>query len=446
MNKAFNALEKETERVLKLGQYISYNSAWDFVEDLEKIDVKIKTFQKNNPKESVVLYELFLSGCYEKFEEIDDSGDNLGMFIDGLFCDWIDARQKAKADPEETIKQILNWMENDNYGVTYNLEKDIVKVLRKKELEYFKNIIQDRFNAAIKKESPKRKQCPDFSANVRNNADILKEIFKKTKNIAAYEDLTNKIGMEPRDCRNFAEIYKMKKKWNEALAWVEKGLDLGKKGSFGSQYAYDLDVLKKDLLLKLGKKKDALQYSWEEYQQFPSEFTYEDFMKYVPNNKRGQWHKKAMEVAQKAPIMHTIDLFLKVKEYGLLKTKIDSATPKNIEELGHYLLEPVAEVLEKRKELSTAGKVYKALGMRIINRGKSKYYDIAIGHFSKLKQIYLQLNQKQSWMRFANTVKKNHSRKKSFMEDFEKIIHDIPVKPEETVSQKLRNRWQKQIS
>ena len=192
--KAFNALEKEIENVLNLGQYISYNSAWDFVEDLEKVDAKIKTFQKNHPIEAVALYELFLSGCYEKLDEIDDSGDNLGMFMDGLFCEWIDSRQKAKEDPEETINQILNWMKNDSYCVTYNLEKDIVKVLRKKELEYFTTIIQDRFNTAIKKEPKKKKPYPDFSADVRNNADMLKEIFKKTKNITAYEDLTNIIG------------------------------------------------------------------------------------------------------------------------------------------------------------------------------------------------------------------------------------------------------------
>ena len=28
---------------------------------------------------TVRLYEMFLSGCYEKVEEVDDSGGNLGM-------------------------------------------------------------------------------------------------------------------------------------------------------------------------------------------------------------------------------------------------------------------------------------------------------------------------------------------------------------------------------
>ena len=46
---------------------------------------------------TIPLYEIFLSGCYEKAEEIDDSGGNLGMFFEELFCSWIDARQKAKS-------------------------------------------------------------------------------------------------------------------------------------------------------------------------------------------------------------------------------------------------------------------------------------------------------------------------------------------------------------
>ena len=33
---------------------------------------------------------LYLEGHYEKAEEIDDSGGELGMFFEELFCSWID--------------------------------------------------------------------------------------------------------------------------------------------------------------------------------------------------------------------------------------------------------------------------------------------------------------------------------------------------------------------
>jgi len=42
------------------------------------------------------------SACYEKVEELDDSGGNFGMFVVTLYCGWIKARQAARADADET--------------------------------------------------------------------------------------------------------------------------------------------------------------------------------------------------------------------------------------------------------------------------------------------------------------------------------------------------------
>ena len=79
----------------------------------EKIDRLVEVGEANR---SVRLYEMFLSGCYEKAEEIDDSSGRLGMFFEELFCSWIEARKKSRCVVEATIHQILKWMGNDGYG------------------------------------------------------------------------------------------------------------------------------------------------------------------------------------------------------------------------------------------------------------------------------------------------------------------------------------------
>jgi len=110
-------LISQIERVLDLGQFISYNQSWDFVHDLEHIKDKIDDLVESGEADQAVrLYEMFLSGCYEKAEEIDDSSGNLGMFFQDLFLSWIKTRQKAGHAAEETVGEILNWMENDEYG------------------------------------------------------------------------------------------------------------------------------------------------------------------------------------------------------------------------------------------------------------------------------------------------------------------------------------------
>lgn len=89
-------ITKEIEQALKPGRFIEYSGSWDFVSSLEKVKTKIDALIKNGETQRAVsLYEVFLAGCYEKAEELDDSGDNLGTFFGELFCDWIKARQKA---------------------------------------------------------------------------------------------------------------------------------------------------------------------------------------------------------------------------------------------------------------------------------------------------------------------------------------------------------------
>ena len=135
MRKKSDPLISVIERVLDLGEFIPYNRSWDFVRSLEDVKHKIDALVKDGQAERAVsLYELFLCGCYEKADEIDDSGGNLGMFFENLFCAWINARQKAKYDPEETVQNILRWMDNDDYGFCYNIESNVVKALNKKSV------------------------------------------------------------------------------------------------------------------------------------------------------------------------------------------------------------------------------------------------------------------------------------------------------------------------
>jgi len=79
-------LTSQIELALDLGQFISYNQSWNFVHDLEDIKNKIDDLMESGESDwAVRLYELFLSGCYEKVEEIDDSSGNLGMIFQDLF-------------------------------------------------------------------------------------------------------------------------------------------------------------------------------------------------------------------------------------------------------------------------------------------------------------------------------------------------------------------------
>lgn len=89
-------------------------------------------------REAVELYETFLAGCYDKADEIDDSGGNLGDFFHGLFVSWIDARQRAGCPAKDTVGFVLRWIDRDNYGFCHDIEGDVAKVLDRRGLALFK--------------------------------------------------------------------------------------------------------------------------------------------------------------------------------------------------------------------------------------------------------------------------------------------------------------------
>jgi len=170
---------------------------------------------------------MFLSGCYEKAEEIDDSGGNLGMFFEEIFCSWIEVRQKAGYPDKETVRTILQWMENDRYGFCYNIEKKLVEVLNKQGLAVFEATILARFDEALESVEPDSvKRIYDYPYDIRQNAEILRIIYSTKKDIESYLGLCDKVGTTPKDCENIAKLYKdrrLTRRFKLSVIMIPKG-------------------------------------------------------------------------------------------------------------------------------------------------------------------------------------------------------------------------------
>ena len=239
------------EQALWYDRFISSEAVFGFVEDLEAAKACIdELVTQKEAKRAVGLYELFMTGCYEKMDDIDCE-DEMGIFFEDLFCSWVHARQEANFDSQETVHQMFKMMENDDYGLCYGIEKDVVNVLGKKEFTAFKGEIYSRFEKAISLTKTDKKKINDISWEVRKNAEILKAIFEIQKNVGEYLELCEKIGITPRDCEVIANIHKGRRKWTNALEFVEQGLLLEKEQDWPNQSSYCLSKLKRELLNKL---------------------------------------------------------------------------------------------------------------------------------------------------------------------------------------------------
>lgn len=88
-----------------------------------------------------------------------------------------------------------------------------------------------------------------------------------------------------------------------------------------------------------------------------------------------------------------------------------------------------------------AAKVYRALGMRILNARKSKYYDAALLNFEDAKRCYERSGLHREWAALVADVRRAHHRKAGFMGAFERLIAGQAPSDEPSFLARARSRW-----
>lgn len=435
--KQIDPLEKAIEAALSPGRFISYNAAWSFMEDVQGVANDIGKIIQKEPARAARLHEIFIAACHEKADEIDDSSGNFGMLVEELFQGWIKARQGANFDPDETAISLISWMEDDPYGFCHDLERGVVKVLDKKGLAAFIQQIRAKFESAPTQDDKEKR----FSGYERRRwGGVLKTLLAVQRNVDAYIALCDQIGLEAKDCIAIAKIYKSRERAEDALVWIERGFKIARSERGKSYEEYELRELKRTLLVKIGRPKDALQSAWSEFEVHPSTFAYEELMRYVPNKEKTSWHQKAMAASEKGDLCSLIELWLMHKEFDRLVSYLHRITDDALEDLSHYRTEPLARKLE-RSHPDVSARVYRALCMRIVNAGKSKYYDAALGHIERAKKCYTKANLDTDWQAVVADVRKRHFRKKGFMAGFEDIVTGTPRHVEPPFLERAKARW-----
>jgi len=427
-------IERQIELALSPGTFIRDHACFSFVSGLEEVAAGIGKLTVNDPARAVALCESFLAGCYEKAEELDDSSGSFGQFVDGLVRAWIKARQASGAGPDETAARLLAWMDDDPYGFCYEIEKDAVKVFDKAGLAAFEKQVRARFEATAK---PPGNQPEHLR---RRWSEVLRTLYLAQRDIAAYVALAGETGLTAQDCHAVATLLAARRKPDEALAWVERGIDLDRKTPLGSMAGYGLARLRRELLTRLGRGNEALDIAWAAFREHPGKYSYDDLMKLVPKAGRRAWHEKAMDAAKDADLHDLIDLLLETKETKRLAELVRGTSDEALEQLSHYTTEPAAKKLEKTRA-DVAARLWRAQGMRIVNAGKSKYYEAALSNFERAKRCYERAGLTAGWEETVRQMRAAHHRKTGFMSGFEALAAGSGPGGQPSFLERAKARW-----
>jgi tetratricopeptide (TPR) repeat protein len=433
-------LERAIENALSPGYFVGDRACYSFVSELEEAESGIAPLIESAPDRAVGLYETFLAGCYEKAEELDDSSGSFGMFVEQLFCSWVKARQAAGPSPDETAAQLLAWIDDDPYGFCYGLEAKVSSVLDKAGQAALVAQVRERFDAAALADEEGAERQPSYER--RRWAEVLRAMHIGQRDVRAYVELAEETGLTAKDCQAVAQLLITKRKREDALSWVQRGIEIAGRDPRSSYSGYDLRNLRRELLRALGRGQEALDSAWIEFHEHPSIHSYEELMKFVSKHDRAAWHAKAMDASAGADLYSLLILFTETKETERLRHLVDKIADGKLEEVSHYALELAARCLE-RTSAAAAARLWKTMGMRIVNAGKSKYYDAALGNFERAKRCYERAGLAEQWEEVVQAVRHEHRRKYGFMPGFEKIVSGSRPHEEPPFLERAKARWAK---
>jgi len=428
-------LEHAIEEAMRPGDFISYRQSWDFVRDIEEVAARVlKLIRKGHATDAVPLLETFIAASYEKAEEIDDSSGSFGMFVQTLFCDWVRARNAAKAPPEETTELLLSWMEQDDYGFCYELERDLVKVLNKRGLRALAAQVRTRLDTAAMDD-----QGPAGFPHRRWTA-ALKRILAVQGDAEAYLALAEEDSLESSDCDVIASIQETRGALEDALTWVDRGLALADNEHYSSA-TYELKKRQRALLSRLGRSDEAIAAAWADFEHAPGRYAYETLMELVPEDERAAWHDKAMAAADRGDLPSVIGLLVETREVDRLAARIGGAGNDQLERMSHSVSVPAAELLTEEHP-GVAARLFCAQGLRIVNAGKSRYYDAALGFFLRARDSFAAAGLQQQWETIVSEIRSAHGRKYSFMPGFERVAAGGPAaESQPSFLERARSRW-----
>ena len=216
--------EKKIESALMLGHFVSWREVSEFRDDLGDLLDDLASFADKRPKDSLPIFEIFIAGCLEKGDEIDDSGNDLGSFLDELACAWTRCCHDAGMKGDEYIRKLAHWIDADSIGFFSDLESTIIPSLTKEYREALETELKRRLDT-LSRETPQTagREQNRIDADRRSAIETLKKLYAETKNATALIEFCDRYGVDQKDCLNLANTFHSRKKLDRALEWAEKG-------------------------------------------------------------------------------------------------------------------------------------------------------------------------------------------------------------------------------
>lgn len=398
---------------MDLGRYIAWNEGFGFTGKLEDVHRDLVAFAKAHAKEALGYFDVFLAGCLVKGNEVDDSGGEFGMFLDGLFQSWTRCCSAAGMKPADFIRKLAHWMKADDIGFCHDLEETVIPALSKEYRSELRISLEQRLG---KKPSDDMTETERRESSYQRQSTLstLKKLFVSTNNTTALIQTGEQYGFTPEDCLALATAFGSRGQLERALEWSERGLKCGDARN------YELERLRRQLMTKTGRRGDAVKEAWEKFEQLPSIHTLEDVLECASKGDKKDLTSKALVVLEKADLQNAAEAFHELGAIDPLIRRIDDAKDQDLKKLYYSNAIPIAKSIAKKHPIQSA-RLYVAQALVVLDHKKSKAYHHAHDYLHEAKILFERAGEKETWSRWVEVIRHEHRLKSGFMPDFEEI-------------------------
>jgi transposase len=88
-----------------------------------------------------------------------------------------------------------------------------------------------------------------------------------------------------------------------------------------------------------------------------------------------------------------------------------------------------------------AARLWRAMGMRIVSAGKSRYYQAALQNFEQARRCYAKAGLEADWEQVVSQMRTDHHRKTGFMRGFEEVVTGSGPSQDPPFLERAKARW-----
>jgi len=289
----FVAVKRAFDDALDYTDYIPYAEAAGWAKSLHSvIDAMERVLEDGHATTAMQLCEHGISALDAFTEMVDDSDGHLCDLLDRLATLHLSACRKAKPDPIDLARRLLDWELHNNLDMLLGAAVTYQKVLGKKGLAAYRKLAETAWSKVPIRGpgDPSSRFGDDFRITY-----IMEALAK------SFGGLQERISIMSRDLSSsygylrIAQVFQEVGDFDAAMQWAEDG-----RKAFPVRTDVRLRKFLAEVYHQRNRHDDALELIWEEFVEHPYLNTYEQLQTHAERaNAWTLWRERALQYLRK---------------------------------------------------------------------------------------------------------------------------------------------------